>query len=76
MITPFNGFSGTGTVTCAAATGITCTPASGSITLNSAAAAAITIKPAGTMAKGTYPAVVTVSGGGRTHTALILVTVE
>ena len=73
VITPVNSFSGTVAITCSAPAGITCSPATASPTVGVGVTDAITITVAGTVAGGTYPAMVTATGGGHTHTAQILV---
>jgi trimeric autotransporter adhesin len=72
-IAPINGYTGTVAVSCSATTGITCSAATAAPLVGSGVSDAITFKVASTVAAGTYPAVVTASGGGHTHTAQILV---
>jgi hypothetical protein len=73
VITPVNSFSGTVAITCSAPAGITCSPATASPTVGVGVTDAISITVAGTVAGGTYPAMVTATSGGHTHTAQILV---
>jgi len=72
-VTPINGYTGTVTIACSGPAGITCTSAVAAPTIGSGVSEAITFKVASTVAAGTYPAVVTVTGGGHTHTVQILV---
>jgi len=76
IIAPVGTFPGTVAVACTAPAGITCTPASASPTLGTGVTDALTFKVANTMAVGTYPVMVTVTGGGHVHTAQILVAVH
>jgi hypothetical protein len=73
VISPVGTFPGTVTVSCTAPAGITCTPISAAPTVSAGVADGLTFKVAGTVAAGTYAAVVTVTGGGHVHTAQILV---
>ena len=75
-ITPVNFYTGAVTVSCTAPAGIACTPATAAPTVGTGVIDAITIKAAGTVAAGSYPAVVTASGQGRVHTAQIRVAVH
>jgi len=75
-VLPVNGYSGTVSVTCSAPAGITCTPTVPAPTVGGGVADAITLKVASTVKPGIYAAVVAVTGGGRTHTAQILVAVQ
>jgi hypothetical protein len=72
---PINGFSSSVTLTASAPAGITVTPAAASPTLSAAITDAIKINVAAGKATGTYPVMITASGGGRVHTAQILVQV-
>ena len=72
-ITPINGYTGTVAITCSAPTGITCTAASASPTVGTGVSDVLTLKAASTVTPGIYPIVVTATGGGRIHTAQILV---
>jgi hypothetical protein len=75
-IGPINGYSATVAVSCsgpAIPAGISCTPATAAPAVGSGVSDAITFNVAGTVAAGSYPAVVTATGGGHTHTAQILV---
>jgi len=75
-VTPINGYSGTVAITCSGPTnqaGITCSPTTAAPAVLSGISDAITFKVVSTVAAGTYPAVVTATGGGHTHTAQILV---
>jgi len=75
-VVPINGYSGTVAITCSGPTnqaGITCIPTITAPTVGSAISDTITFKVASTVAAGTYPAVVTATGGGHIHTAQILV---
>lgn len=76
LIAPINSYTGTVTLTCSAPAGITCSAATASPTVGSGVADAITFKVASTVTAGTYPAVVTATGAGHTHTAEILVGVN
>jgi len=75
-IMPLRAFTGTVAVTCTAPTGITCTPASAAPTVGAGVSDVINLKVASTVAVGTYPAVITATAGGHTHTAQILVGVH
>jgi trimeric autotransporter adhesin len=72
-VSPLNAYSGTVAITCSAPAGITCTAATASPTVSAAVSDVITFKVASTVAAGIYPALVTAAGGGRTHTAQVLV---
>ena len=75
-VVPINGYSGTVAITCSGPTnqaGITCSPTTAAPAVGSGISDAITFKVASTVAAGTYPAVVTATGGGHIHTAQILV---
>ena len=74
-LVPVNGFSGSVTLTASAPAGITVTPAAAAPTLSAAMSDALTIKVIAGKAAGIYPVMVTASGGGRVHTAQILVQV-
>jgi trimeric autotransporter adhesin len=73
VVTPINAYSGAVAITCSAPVGITCSAATPTLTLGVSVTDAITIAVASTVAGGTYPVVVTASGGGHTHTTQILV---
>ena len=73
VVYPVNGFNSPVTVSCSALAGITCTPASTPITIGTRFAEAITITIPATIAAGTFPATVTLTGGGHTHSVQILV---
>jgi len=64
VISPISSYTGTVTVTCSAPTGITCTPATAAPTVGSGVSDNVTFKVASTAAAGSYPAVVTATGGG------------
>jgi hypothetical protein len=72
-VSPVNSYSGTVSISCSAPAGITCTPATASPTVGSGVSDNIAITAASTVAAGTYPAMVTATGGGHTHTAQILI---
>jgi len=74
-LVPINGFSGSVTLTASAPAGITVTPAAASPTLSAAISDALTIKVIAGKTTGIYPVIVTATGGGRVHTAQILVQV-
>ena len=76
LVAPINTYSGTVAVTCSAPTGITCSAATAAPTVGTGVSDNIAINVASTVKAGTYPAVVTASGGGHTHTAEILVGVN
>ncbi len=76
LIAPVNAYSGTVSIGCSAPAGITCSAATAAPTVGSGVSDNITVNVAGTVAAGTYPAVVTATGGGHTHTAEILVGVN
>ena len=76
LVTPINTFSGTVAVTCSAPTGITCSAVTAAPTVGTGISDNITLNVASTVKAGTYPAVVTATGGGHTHTAEILVGVN
>jgi hypothetical protein len=76
-LTPIEAYSGAVSVTCAAPAGITCTLAAASpIVGANGATDELTLKASSTMTAGTYPIVVTATGGGHIHTAQILVAVH
>lgn len=76
-LTPIDGYSTAVSVTCAAPAGITCTPSSASPTVGTNGTTdALTLKAASTVAAGTYPVVVTASGGGHIHTAQLIIAVH
>ena len=72
-ITPINTYTGSVAISCSAPAGITCKPAAASATVGTGITDAITLSAATTVAAGTHPVVITATGGGHTHTALILV---
>jgi hypothetical protein len=76
VVSPVNSYVGTVAISCSAPTGITCTPAAAAPAVGAGVSDGINFKVAGTVAAGTYPAVVTAIGGGRVHTAQILVQVR
>jgi hypothetical protein len=76
LLTPINAYSGMVTISCAAPAGITCAAVTAAPAVGAGVSDNITISVASTMTPGTYPAVVTASGGGHTHTAQILVGVN
>ena len=71
-ITPVNGYSGSVSVTCSAPAGITCTPSITSPAVGSGISDSIIFTVPGNLVTGTYPVVLTATGGGRTHTAGML----
>ena len=73
LVLPVNAYPGTVTISCSGPTGITCSPAVTAPTVGAGTSDTITFNVAGTVAVGSYPAVVTASGGGHVHTAQILV---
>jgi len=72
-VSPINSYAGTVAITCTAPTGITCKAATTAPTVGAGVSDAITFTVASTVTAGTYPAVVTATGGGHVHTAQILV---
>jgi trimeric autotransporter adhesin len=73
-LSPIDGYSGAVAITCSAPAEITCSASVVAPSVGSAGATdTITFKIAGTVAAGTYPAVITATGGGHTHTTQILV---
>jgi hypothetical protein len=70
---PSDGFDSVLKLAASAPTGITVTPAPLPSALSGLTNDAVTIAVAGTVKPGVYPAVITASGGGRIHTAQILV---
>ncbi|WP_263352666.1 chitobiase/beta-hexosaminidase C-terminal domain-containing protein [Acidicapsa acidisoli] len=72
-VAPINSYSGTVAIACSAPAGITCSAATASPNVGVGVSDAITFHAASTVAVGTYPAVITATGGGHTHTAQILV---
>jgi hypothetical protein len=72
-VSPINAYSGTVSVACSAPTGITCKVTTASPTVGTGVSDTLTFSVASTVKAGNYPAVVTVTGGGHTHTAEILV---
>jgi hypothetical protein len=76
LVTPINTYSGTVAIACSAPTGITCSAVTAAPTVGTGISDNITINVASTVKAGTYPAVVTATGGGHTHTAEILVGVN
>jgi pro-kumamolisin-like protein/chitobiase/beta-hexosaminidase-like protein/Big-like domain-containing protein len=75
VVSPINSYSGTVAISCAAPAGITCSAATASPAVGSGVSDAITFHAASTTAVGTYPALITATGGGHTHTAQILVAI-
>lgn len=71
-INPENGFSGPVTVTCSATASITCSATNKMLSVSAAATDAITYALPASLAPGTYSTIVTATGGGRTHTLVIL----
>lgn len=76
LVAPINTYTGTVAVTCSAPAGITCSAVTAAPTVGTGISDSITINVASTVKAGTYPAVVTATGGGHTHTAEILVGVN
>ncbi|MGA9128107.1 MAG: chitobiase/beta-hexosaminidase C-terminal domain-containing protein [Terracidiphilus sp.] len=74
-LAPINGYYGIITLSISAPAGITVTPAMASPTVSAPFADLLTINVASTVAAGIYPLTITASGGGRVHTAQILVQV-
>jgi len=75
-VAPVSFYTGAVTLTCAAPTGITCTPSVAAPIVGAGNTDPITIKAASTVKQGFYPAVVTATGQGRVHTLQILVAVQ
>ena len=75
VLTPINAFGGTVTLTATAPAGITAKPAASTLNVNAATAGTISIAVAGSLTPGTYQVVVTASGSGHVHKALVLVAV-
>lgn len=71
-VAPSNGFSGTVTLTCSAPASITCSAAGKTLSVSSAITDVITYSIPASLAAGTYPTVITATGGGRTHTLGVL----
>jgi hypothetical protein len=76
VVSPVNSYVGTVTISCSAPTGITCTPAAAAPAVGAGVSDVVTFKVASAVTAGTYPAVVTATGGGHVHTAQILVQVD
>jgi hypothetical protein len=76
QVAPINFYSGTVAISCTAPAGITCSAATASPAVGSGVSDNITINVASAVVAGTYPAVVTATGGGHTHTAEMLVGVN
>jgi subtilase family serine protease len=74
-LTPINGFSGSVAIAANPPSGITVTPAAVSPTVSAPITDALTISVSATMAAGVYPLTITATGGGRVHTAQIIVQV-
>jgi len=73
VISQVNSYSGTVAITCSSPVGISCSAAVATSSVGSGVSDAITFNAAGNLAAGTYPAMITATGGGHTHTAQILV---
>jgi trimeric autotransporter adhesin len=76
LVAPINTYTGTVAITCLAPAGITCAAVTAAPTVGTGVSDNITLNVASTVKAGTYPAVVTATGGGHTHTAEILVGVN
>jgi len=76
LVAPINSYSGSLSITCAAPAGITCAAVTAAPAVGTGVSDNIIINVASTVKEGTYPAVVTATGGGHTHTAEILVGVN
>ena len=73
LIAPINSYTGTVAISCSAPSGITCSAAATAPTVGAGVSDNIKFTVASTVAAGIYPAVVTATGAGHTHTAEILV---
>jgi hypothetical protein len=76
LLTPVNGYSGAVSLSGSGPTGITVTLAAANPAVSAAISDVATISVGSGVTPGSYPVVVTGSGGGHTHNALILVTVH
>jgi len=75
-IAPIDAYDGAVAIACSAPTGIACSAVTAAPTVGSGVSDNIAIKVATSGAAGTYPAIVTATGGGHTHTAQILIAVN
>jgi subtilase family serine protease len=74
LLTPIDGYDATVALTCAAPTGITCTLATASPTVGASGVSdTVTFKVASTVKTGSYPAIITATGGGRVHNLEVIV---
>ena len=75
VLAPVNGFSGTVALTVSAPTGISATLGSASLAVSSSTTDQVNLSVGGTVGPGNYPVVITATGGGKVHTAQIVVAV-
>lgn len=74
-LAPVNGFTGSVTLAASAPAGFSVSPAATSPAVNAPMTDVVTLSAAASVVPGTYPVTIAANGGGRVHTAQILVAV-